>query len=125
MDPGKIDVGGSICLIDAQGNDAASWTFAQLLSHWNRKHAFAAYVPYTSEGDPPSYFYESPILMGEHTDFAKYINALHRGFIAFDPASKVTQTPRGSKVKARSQFRSTVKNLSVLYEVFNAESING
>lgn len=123
--PSKIDVDGAICLVDSNGNEAASWSFSQLLSHWNRKHAFAAYVPYTAEGEPPSYMYDSPILMGEHTDFGKYINALHSGFIAFDPASKVTKTSSGSKIKARSQFRSTVKNLSVLYEIFQAEPLTG
>ena len=122
-DPGKIDVTGSICLVDAQGKNAASWSFAQLLSHWNRKHAFAAYVPYTSHGNSSCYLYESPILMGEHTDFTRYINALYSGYIAFDPASKVTRTQNGSKVKVRSQFRSSVKNLSFLYEVFNSEKI--
>jgi len=122
--PGKIDVSGAICLVDSQGNEAASWSFSQLLSHWNRKHAFAAYVPYTLEGEPPCYSYDSPILMGEHTDFAKYINALSNGYIAFDPGSKVMKTQDGSKVKARSQFRTSVKNLSKLYEVFNAESIS-
>ncbi len=122
--PGKLDVSGAICLIDSQGNEAASWSFAQLLSHWNRKHAYAAYVPYTSEGEPPCYLYDSPILMGEHTDFSKYLNALSYGSIAFDPGSKVTRTENGSKVKARSQFRTTVKNLSKLYEVFNSESIS-
>ncbi len=120
-----LDVSGAVRLLDSSGNEAASWAFAQLLTHWNRKHAFAAYIRYTPQKFPNSYRYETPILMGEHTDFNKYLNALCRGAIIFDPGSKVTnaRTPQ-SKVKARSQFRINTKDLGLLYQTLTEESID-
>lgn len=118
------DVNGSILLVDQTGTPAASWSFAGLLTHWNRKHAFAAYVPYTRLNEPVSYDYGSPILMGEHTDFTRYLYAVSSGAVVFDPASKVTQagTPQ-SRIKARSQFRITIQNLNYLYETLTAENL--
>lgn len=122
---GKVtDVNGHIFLSDIEGNNAASWGFAQLLTHWNRKHAFAAYVPYTTLRDPISYAYRSPILMGAHTDFSKYLQALSSGAVVFDPGSKVTDAgTSNSKVKARSQFRINTSGLHHLYESLVAESL--
>ncbi len=122
--PKLLDVGGAVRLIDSAGNEAASWAFAQLLTHWNRKHAFAAYIRYTSQKLPIGYRYETPVLMGEHTDFNKYLNALCNGAIIFDPGSKVTnaRTPQ-SKVKARSQFRINTRDLGLLYQTLTSESI--
>lgn len=122
LHPKKMDVDGNIVLIDLKGNDAAVWSFSELLSHWNRKHAFAAYVPYTLQKTPISYRYDNPVLMCEHTDFQKYLKALCDGLIVFDPGSKVTDanTPN-SKIKARSQFRISLKNLNLLYEKLTPE----
>ncbi len=121
-----LDVGGAVRLVDAAGNEAASWAFAQLLTHWTRKHAFAAYVRYTAQKMPIAYRYDTPVLMGEHTDFGKFLNALCSGAIVFDPGSKVTQArTTQSKVKARSQFRIKTKDLGLLYQVLTAESIAG
>lgn len=124
--PKLLDVGGAVRLVDAAGNEAASWAFAQLLTHWNRKHAFAAYVRYTAQKVPVAYRYDTPVLMGEHTDFGKYLNALCSGAIVFDPGSKVTQAHTAqSKVKARSQFRINTNDLGLLYETLTAESLVG
>ncbi len=123
--PNQIDVGGAIQLLDANGNEAASWAFAQLLTHWNRKHAFAAYVPYTSRAAPPSYHYNSPVLMGEHTDFTRYLRALCSGAVVFDPGSKISVSGSGtSQVKARSQFRINVRDLHYLYETLAEEALH-
>jgi hypothetical protein len=126
LNPQSLDVSGAVRLVDSAGNEAASWAFAQLLTHWNRKHAFAAYVRYTPQKSPPAYRYHTPVLMGEHTDFNKYLNALCAGAIIFDPGSKVTNamTPQ-SRVKARSQFRINTKDLGMLYQTLTAESIAG
>lgn len=114
------DVSGRITLTDRQGEEAATWTYSHLLSHWNRKHASAAYVPYKAEnGSEPAYRYRNPVLLGERTDFSKYLNALAAGLVAFDPGSKIdgvaTARPR---VKARSQFRISRQHLPALYERF-------
>jgi hypothetical protein len=110
-----FDVSGAVRLVDSNGNDAASWAFAELLTHWNRKHAFAAYVRYSPQRLPIAYRYDTPVLMGEHTNFNKYLHALCSGAIIFDPGSKVTHARTAqSKIKARSQFRINTKNLGLL-----------
>jgi len=119
-----FDVNGAVKLIDTDGNEAAAWAFSQLLTHWNRKHAYAAYVRYTSQKIPPAYRYDSPVLMGEHTDFSMYLRALCSGAIVFDPGSKVSQARTArSTVKARSQFRINTKDLSLLYRSLTEESL--
>lgn len=121
-----FDVSGAVRLVDSDGNEAASWAFAQLLTHWNRKHAFAAYVRYTPQNLPIAYRYDTPVLMGEHTDFGKFLHALCTGAIVFDPGSKVTNARTAeSKVKARSQFRINTNNLGLLYQTLTAEGIAG
>lgn len=123
-EPRSFDVSGAVRLVDSDGNEAASWAFAQLLTHWNRKHAFAAYVHYTSQKSPIAYRYDTPVLMGEHTDFNKYLNALCSGVIVFDPGSKVTAAHTAqASVKARSQFRINTKDLGLLYQTLTAEHI--
>lgn len=122
--PKQMNVNGNIVLIDSRGNDAAIWSFTELLSHWNRKHAFAAYVPYTLQKTPVSYKYNNPVLMGEHTDFQKYLTALCNGSVIFDPGSKVTDAKTNkSTIKARSQFRISISKLGQLYEKLTPESL--
>ena len=124
INPKKMDVGGNVLLIDAKGNEAAGWSFSDLLLHWNRKHAFAAYVPYTTQKTPAAYKYNNPVLMCEHTDFVKYLTALCNGCVLFDPGSKVTDAnTANSKIKARSQFRINLANLNRLYEKATPEML--
>lgn len=126
-DPSKaklVDVAGGIELLDADGTVSAAWTYGGLIDHWGRKHASAAYVPYESrKGPPPAYHYRDPVLLGERTDFSRYLGALHAGKVVYDPATKVTDASAKSKVKARSQFRIQVRQLAVLYEKLIAVSL--
>lgn len=119
----KFDVSGAVLLIDKYGEEAASWPFAQMLNHWNKKHAFAAYVPYTTtKAELPAYEYGVPVVLGEHTDFVKCLAAISTGAIQFDPGSKVIRPgTTSSTVKARSQFRINKKNLNQLYETLTPE----
>jgi MvaI/BcnI restriction endonuclease family len=120
-----FDVNGAVVLLDATGFEAANWGFAELLTHWNRKHAFAAYVNYTREKSINAYRYNTPVLMGQHTDFERFLHALSIGAIIFDPGSKVTNANTAqSKIKARSQFRVSTKNLGMLYQTISTESIS-
>lgn len=114
------DVGGAVELLDDAGDCAAAWSFADLMIGWNKKHSQAAYVPYESEKVmTPAYRYFSPALLGEGTDFNRYLAALCDGRVIFDPGSKVMNASTDkSTVKARSQFRMSVKNLAVLYQKF-------
>ncbi len=115
------DVAGGIELVDSTGLIAAMWSFKALISHWGRKHAFAAYVPFTvrETGGHREYMYASPVLLGEGTDFTLCLAALNLGAVVYDPGSKLTGlgTPR-TKVKARSQFRVTKNALPGLYHTF-------
>ena len=114
------NVNGAVELLTETGECAASWSFEGLLMKWNKKHAQAAYVPYKSNQiEPPAYQYNSPTLMGEGTNFNLYLTALSAGLVMFDPASKVMNASTlKSTVKARSQFRMSVKQLSNLYQKF-------
>jgi hypothetical protein len=40
-----VDAGGSIDLVDGNGDLAASWAFQGLFEHWSRKHTRAVYIP--------------------------------------------------------------------------------
>lgn len=119
------DVNGGIELTDSTGSVSAGWSFAGLLQHWGRKHAFAAYVPYTCRsGPPPAYWYRSPVLLGEGTEFPLFLRAMSDGRICYDPAPKVERaSTTRPKVKARSQFRIGVPALAHLYNSFSAVSL--
>jgi hypothetical protein len=117
------DVGGAVELLTDAGNCAAAWSFGDLMIGWNKKHAQAAYVPYESEKvGEPAYQYLSPALLGEGTDFNRYLVAMCEGLVIFDPGSKVMNAsgPKSS-VKARSQFRMSVQHLERLYHKFGPE----
>lgn len=111
------DVGGSLDLVDAQGVAAATWTFGKLLEHWNRKHAFAVYVPYVRQDIPRAFNYKSPVLLAEGTDFPKFLSALCNQHVIHDPGCKVEAASSAKpKAKARNQFRISLKRLNVLYD---------
>jgi hypothetical protein len=124
---GKItDVGGGILLIDCAGEIGAGWSFRRLMEHWGRKHAAAAYVPYSKQADlPPLYRYDSPVLLGEETAFELYLGAIDAGHVVYDPAPKITNASTlNSRVKARSQFRIPIKKLPSLYKKFSAVDLD-
>jgi hypothetical protein len=114
------DVRGAVELLTDGGHCAAAWSFGGLMIAWNKKHAQAAYVSYESEKEKaPAYRYFSPALLGEGTDFNRYLSALCAGRVIFDPGSKVMNVSTAkSTVKARSQFRMSVRHLAELYQKF-------
>ena len=116
------DVDGAVELLTDTGECAAAWSFADLMISWNKKHAQAAYIPYESEKiSAPAYRYFSPTLLGEGTDFNRYLMSLNAGLIIFDPGSKVMNaSSTKSTVKAGSQFRIPLKQLASLYHKFVA-----
>lgn len=115
------DVAGRIVLLDPSGIEGASWSYSHLLTHWNRKHSSAAYVPYSSAAaEVPAYTYGNPVLFGERTDFSRYLSALAKGLIVFDPGSKIDDAGSTKpRVKARSQFRVAKRHVHALYESFD------
>lgn len=114
------DVSGAVELLTDTGHCAAAWSFGALMIAWNKKHAQAAYVPYESEKiAAPAYRYFSPVFLGEGTDFTHYLTGLCDGRVIFDPGSKVMKVSSTKPtVKARSQFRTSVKHLKNLYKKF-------
>lgn len=122
---GRITDGdGGLRLVSADGSVAAAWSFPRLLQHWGRKHASAAYVPYSTRNDRQEYRFDSPALLGEGTDFTKFLVAMAAGDVVYDPAPKLTaaSTTR-SRTKARSQFRIRTRALGRLYGTFVAEPL--
>ncbi|EKF55062.1 hypothetical protein I215_09376 [Galbibacter marinus] len=117
-DSGKIrNSNGRIVLLDESDNETASWSFASLLKHWNRKHNQACYVPSLSEINPErKYRYGSEIILGTGTDFQLFLLQMANGNIYYDPGIKLENISTKPKIKKRSQFRIKSGFLPNLYK---------
>lgn len=115
---GKIrSSNGRIALVDIAGNETASWSFASMLLHWNRKHNQACYVPSLSETDNDrQYKYGNNIILGTGTDFQLFLGQMANGNIYYDPGIKMENALTKPKIKKRSQFRIKSKHLPNLYK---------
>jgi len=115
---------GALALVDDAGLIAAEWSFAALMSIWNRKHAQAAYVPAEAETDPVRrYRYGSIVRLGEGTDFTKLLSAIAKGHVYYDPGIKLENASQPKPaVKRRSQFRIGSKSIPQLYQ--NTETVD-
>jgi hypothetical protein len=114
---GKIeDMTGAIRLITPDGEEAAAWPYTNLIDHWNRKHARAAYIPSVFRNDPISYAYGSIVMLYENTDFLRFLTAMDAGSIVYDPALKIEDASSPAPImKRRSQFRIRQPLLATLY----------
>lgn len=114
---GKItDMEGGIALLSGQDEPAAIWGFSNIMAHWNRKHAQAAYVPSLFQEPPPQYAYGSKVLLCEQTDFLLFLKAVADGLVCYDPAIKMEQASSSRPaIKRRSQFRVNHSKLPNLY----------
>jgi hypothetical protein len=114
---GKIeDMTGAIRLVTEDGEEAAAWTYTDLIDHWNRKHARAAYIPSVYSPDKVSYAYGSDVHLYENTDFLRFLTAMYAGEVVYDPALKLEDAKSAKpKLKRRSQFRIKQASLSALY----------
>lgn len=120
---GKIsDVSSGVFLIADDGEVAAAWKYDDLMTHWNRKHARAAYVPSVRRSDPRlQYRYGSSIRLGEGTDFLLFLKALAKGVVYYDPGIKLERaSSTEASTKRRSQFRVKSRDLSALYNRLEA-----
>ena len=68
---------------------------------------------------PSCYSYQSPVHLGEGTSFTKFLDSAGSGAIYYDPGIKLELINGRKKVKHRSQFRITERNLGSLYEQFS------
>jgi len=121
---GKIrNADGRIALIDKDENETASWSFASLLKHWNRKHNQACYIPSQALDDEGrNYKYGNNIILGSGTDFQLFLKEMSIGHIYYDPGIKMENMSTKPLIKKRSQFRIAAGNLGNLYK--NQEFIN-
>jgi hypothetical protein len=107
---------GAVKLVDSLGNVAAGWPLAGLLSHWSHKHAKAAYVPSVSRKTPSwQYRYGGIVRMAQGTNALRFLDAFVSGHIFYDPGIKLEDASTKPKVKKRSQFRVTSKDIAMLY----------
>lgn len=115
---GKIrSSNGRIALVDWKGNEAAAWSFASMLLHWNRKHNQACYVPSLSDTTGNrKYKYGNKIILGTGTDFQLFLKQMAIGNIYYDPGIKMENVSTKPKIKKRSQFRIKSQHLSNLYK---------
>lgn len=124
--PNKWDPSGAIQL---RNDDvvAASWSFASLLKHWQRKHAKAVYVRSLCQQSPNrKYRYGADVQLGIDTDFTKLLSALASGDIYYDPGIKLEGISSGKlRSKRRSQFRVKSTRLESLYKTMEDVNILG
>jgi hypothetical protein len=81
---------GRISLVDISGNETASWSFASMLLHWNRKDNQACYVPSLSENENErQYKYGKKIILGTETDFLLFLRQMASGNIYYDLGIKM------------------------------------
>jgi hypothetical protein len=109
---------GGIYLIDQRDNIAASWSFAKLLTHWNKKHSKAAYIPSLSILQPVrQYKYSNNVVLGIGTDFNFFLKIFLEGKIYYDPGIHIDNIAIKPKLKPRSQFRITSRFIQELYSI--------
>lgn len=115
---GKVtDVDGEIMLVSRDDTVAASWGFRGVISHWNRKHAKAVYVPSMMRQPPPQYSYGAVVKLCEGTDVLLLLAALSSGAVYLDPGIKMVEAPGvPPEIKRRNQFRVRHADLPALYE---------
>lgn len=118
--PGKWSPDGMLALLTSSGDVAASWSFAGLLKHWNRKHAKAVFVrSIRRKNGEQKYRFGKTISLGIGTDFSLFLKAFHEDLLYYDPGIKLEQaSSTNPKQKRRSQFRVKSGDLRVLYREF-------
>ncbi|SOC89935.1 MvaI/BcnI restriction endonuclease family protein [Ensifer adhaerens] len=114
---GKItDMTGGLALQDIHGEVAALWKFTNIIEHWSRKHAQAAYVPSLFRTPPPEYRYGPRIQLCEETDLTLFLQAVAAGVVYYDPAIKIEKAASAKpELKRRSQFRIRHEQLETMY----------
>ena len=118
------DATGGFTLADDDGNEAATWHFAGLIEHWNRKHAKAAYVPFMARKQPAQqYAYGGRARLGEGTDFLRFLQAMASHKVYYDPGIKLEGAASTKpKTKRRSQFRIKSAEIGALYAKLETKS---
>lgn len=107
---------GALALVDTNGTVAASWPFASLLAHWQKKHSRTAFVPALVRHAPSRrYHYGANVILSRGTDYLRLLDGLASGVIYYDPGIKLENASTAPAVKRRSQFRIKANALDSLY----------
>lgn len=111
------DSSGGLSLLTVEGEAAATWPYAGLLAHWNRKHARAAYVPSNVREAPMrQYRFGDRVRLAVGTDFLFFLRAVAEGAIYYDPGIKMEGVSTAHpQIKRRSQFRIKSSQIPLLY----------
>lgn len=119
------DGDGGICLVTDTKCIAAKWPFTGIISHWNRKHAKAVYVPsMCNEKNARRYYkYGSVVRLGNGTDVLLLLGAMFDGKVYYNPGIKVENISSRPKVKRRSQFRINSVEIPAFYKQMTSESV--
>lgn len=111
-----VDPSGSLKLVAPSGEIAAEWSFASLMTLWNRKHAQTVYVPAESKKVPRQYRYGGSVRFAEGTNFIRLLEAISAGQVYYDPGIKLeAESSSAPRKKNRSQFRIKSHALPMLY----------
>lgn len=123
---GGFDPFGKLRLVDDQGDEAASWSFAKLAELWNHKHAQAAFM-FAKKRETPvrSYCFGPRVDLAVGTQFGLFLQALACGAVYYDPGLKLENAnSQQPKLKRRSQFRIKFKNLELIYDAYKSEMLS-
>jgi hypothetical protein len=114
-----------ITLFDDRGDSAAIWPYTGLMKHWAKKHERAVYIPSAMRAEPQrQYRYGSTVLLGQETDFFRFLRAVAWGHVYYDPAIKLENASSAHpKAKRRSQFRIRLPELPRLYGMAQHTSV--
>lgn len=120
-----FDAAGAVQLIGRDDSVIASWSFLKLLSHWRRKHAHTAFVPYEAMRLPTrAYYYGTNVWLAEEGTFPRLLAGFAAGLVYYDPGINLKLQPNGTwKSKRRSQFRAKAQDLPGLYERFETVDV--
>ncbi len=115
---GRItDAIGCLALVSDAAEVAAAWSFAKILEHWSRKHPRAVYVPSRCRTEPHrQYAYGHKVWRAEGTDALRWLAALAKGAVYYDPGIKLEHASTDLELKRRSQFRVASGQIGTLYE---------
>lgn len=112
------DFSKGVSLLDQNGEAAATWHYKDLLSHWTRKHAKAAYIPSITRKEPAiQYQYGRRVRLAEGTEFLLFVKAVAAGAVYYDPGIKIVNASLAKpEIKKRSQFRIHSASIPLLYK---------
>ena len=105
-----------LCLRAEDGTVIARWNYASLLTHWQKKHDKAVYVPSMKSSAPLQYRYGPSVRLGVKTGINYFLRAVADGFVFYDPAPKLENASTHPVSKERHQFRIKSRDIGVLYD---------